>query len=322
MKKNIFITGSSGCVGHYVIDQFIDKPNYHLHLLARDPSRFKFDVTKYDNVTVHIGDMERIEELEDVIRSANYLIHIFTDWSDGDYASFLNVEKTHTMFSYCTGDHCEKIIYFSTASILGRDNQPVYEALTHGTGYVKSKYLGFKKLKDSPVAHKVITVFPTLVFGGDATHPYSHINSGVMPNLHYMKYLKYLYVDGGFHFIHSKDIAAIVHFLIERDTQQRHLVLGNPYVTCKQAIAAICRVFSIPQWLRLQVSTKAILFFAKVFKIQIAPWDLYCIQNPHMRYQVVSPQSFGLETAFPTLDALLLDIKANHEKAQRDVAAS
>jgi len=315
MKKHVFITGASGCVGHYVIDQFIDNPNYHLHLLARDPSRFRFNVNDYQNVTVHIGDMERIEQLEDVVRKANYVIHIFTDWSDGDYASLLNVEKTHTMFSYCTGKHCEKIIYFSTASILGRDNKPVYEALTEGTGYVKSKYLGYQKLQGSPVADKVITVFPTLVFGGDKHHPYSHINSGVMPNLGYMKYLKYLYVDGGFHFIHSKDIAAIVKFLIERDTQQKDLVLGNPYVTCQDAIATICSVFSIRQWIRFKVPTRAILFFAKVFKIQIAPWDRYCIENTHMRYQVVSPQSFGLQTSFPTLTSLLEDIKANHNDA-------
>ena len=41
--EKVFITGGSGCVGHYVIDQLLENPKLELHLMVRDPERLQFD---------------------------------------------------------------------------------------------------------------------------------------------------------------------------------------------------------------------------------------------------------------------------------------
>jgi nucleoside-diphosphate-sugar epimerase len=308
-KEKIFITGATGCVGHYVMDEYLDNPDFELHLLLRDPARIRFDYKKYPNVHLHIGNMEFIEEQEEVIRGMNYLIHIATDWSNSDYAVLLNVEKTHKMFSYCDPEKLKKIVYFSTASILGKNNKPIKEAELYGPGYVRSKYLAFDALGKLPISEKVVTLFPTLVFGGDEKHPFSHITSGIKPNLNYLKILRFFYIDAAFHFLHSKDIAAVTKYVMLNDVEKKEYVLGNSVVTGKEVIKELCKVFDVRIYFRIKVITSFVFWLAKIFKIEIDPWTRHCIENPFFEYDVVNPSSFGLETKFPNLKALLEDVK-------------
>jgi nucleoside-diphosphate-sugar epimerase len=309
MAEKIFITGASGCIGTYVIEHLSSQEQYELHLLCRDPARIRISLDTSIPIKIHQGDLERIEEMKSVIADMDYIIHIATDWSDSDYATLLNVEKTEKLFSYCSPKKCKKIIYFSTASILGKGNKVIKEADTQGTGYVRSKYRAYKMIQNSPLKDRIFVLYPTLVFGGDSKHPYSHVSTGIKPSLHYLKWLRHIYLDATFHFIHAKDIAPMVTFLIARDVNQREFVLGNPFVTGKQVIKALCKAFDISMFIQIKINSRFVLFLAKLFKIKIAPWDLHCIKNPYMKYDVVSPKSFGLFSHFPNLKILLNDIK-------------
>ena len=86
--EKIFITGASGCIGHYVIDQLLTEKDVELHLLMRNPKRCRFDYKQYPQIVIHEGSMEKIEALEPVICQMTKLIHIATDWSDSDYSDY------------------------------------------------------------------------------------------------------------------------------------------------------------------------------------------------------------------------------------------
>jgi nucleoside-diphosphate-sugar epimerase len=306
--KKVFITGSSGCVGHYVTEQLLQDGGWEIHLLLRANSVLKWDPAEHPNVIIHIGNMDAIEQLEPVIREMEYIIHIFTDWSNSDYATLLNVTKTHALFSMATPDKLKRIVYFSTASILGPGNRPIPEAGQYGPGYVRSKYFGFLKLADHPFKDKIITVFPTLVFGGDHAHPFSHISAGIVPNLRYLKILRFFYLDARFHFLHSHDIAQCAIHLLTAETTERRFVLGNPVMSGKDVIRRLCIFFKVRPYFRVKVPAAMVFFLAKLFRITIAPWETYCIEHPYFEYTVVTPDSFGLSTRFPTLESALQDI--------------
>ncbi len=310
-KKKVFITGASGCIGHYVVDRFLTQDTYEIHLLVRDPKRLRFDI-RHPSVVIHQGDISRIEEHRDVISTMTYIIHIATDWSDSDYAHHLNVVKTHQLFSCCNKSLCQKILYFSTASILGKNNLPISEAGEIGTGYIRSKYWAYMTLKDSAMADRIITLFPTLVIGGDATHPYSHISQGLIPNLHYAKWIRFFYMDARFHFLHAYDIASVTHYLLEHDSKEKNFVLGARVLYGKTAIQEICRAFGIPVYFQLPITEKMVFFLAKLFRIKLMPWDRFCLTNPHFEYKTVNPSSFGLSTAYPDFNSVLEDIKRQH----------
>jgi nucleoside-diphosphate-sugar epimerase len=305
MKEKIFITGASGCIGHYVIDLLIKNPSIELHLLCRNPQNFKFNYQNQANIVIHIGNLEHIEKLASVIKEMHYVIHIATDWSDSDYATLLNVTKTLKLFEYCHNNNCKKILYFSTASILGKNNKPIKEALLFGPGYIKSKYLAFEQIKQSPVYDKIITLFPTLVLGGDEKHPYSHIMLGLQEKQHLLKYFRWIYLDAAFHFLHAHDIAQVTVYLLYNAYVSKEVVLGNPVISGKKAIAEICTFFKIPIYLRFKISTSFIRLLAKILSIKIDPWGNYCINNPFFKYQVTNPESLGLKTCFPSLISCL-----------------
>ncbi len=306
--KKLFITGSTGCIGSYVLDKFLSNPDYELHLLVRNPGRLSINYKKYSNLTVHTGDLAHIENHREVLSQMNYLIHVATAWGK-ESSEFINVEKTHEMFRYCREGLCEKIIYFSTASILGKDNRPVKEAFTLGTPYIKSKYMAYEKLCASPVREKTVTLFPTLVFGGDENHPYSHISGGLMRNPWYLKLLRFFYADGAFHFLHAKDIAKVTEYVLTHDTEKKEYVLGNTVITPGEAIEELASVFNMPLYFRIKILPDIVLFLAWLFRIKIDPWDRYCIKAPFFQYDVVNPKSFGLKNSFPDLESILVDIK-------------
>jgi nucleoside-diphosphate-sugar epimerase len=307
-KQSVFITGSSGCVGHYVVEECLKRPDLELYLLVRDPAKLLFKM----DPRIHIlqGDLESIHLHKDVLNTMDLMIHLATAWGDSEEATRLNRDKTLEMLSYCDPNRLQKIVYFSTASILGPNNQVIPEAETFGTGYVRSKYRAYHALRNSTWSDKIVTVFPTLVFGGDETHPYSHISSGLKPSLKWAKLLRFFYMDSHFHFLHSRDIAAVSVYALFNDVPSQDVALGNPVMRGKDVIQTICRVFDIPMYFRIKIAPWFLMGLAKLFRIRLAPWDRFCINSPHFRYTTVNPTTFGLPTTFPTLDSVLEDIKA------------
>ena len=75
MREKIFITGATGCIGHYILDRFIHKEDVELHLLLRGPERIRFDVLSYPNIKIHIGKMEKAQW-------PHYLQNFYTDGCD------------------------------------------------------------------------------------------------------------------------------------------------------------------------------------------------------------------------------------------------
>ncbi|NDC82831.1 NAD(P)-dependent oxidoreductase [bacterium] len=312
--KHIFITGASGCVGHYVTEQLLNaNDDWHLHLLLRSTSNLKWIPESYPNVTVHFGNMDSIERLADVLHQMDYVMHIFTDWSNSEYATLLNVTKTHQLFSLLDPDRIQRIIYFSTASILGPGNQPIPQAGLYGPGYVRSKYYGFLKLTEHPLKSKIVTLFPTLVFGGDRSHPYSHISSGILPNIRYLNILRFMYLDARFHFMHSSDIAQCAIHLLTAVNVKSQYVLGNSVMTGKDTIRELCEFFKIPVLFSIKVPVSVVFFVAKLLRITIAPWEKYCLENPYFQYDVVAPSDFGLTTRFPNLRSVLRNLVNENE---------
>ncbi len=311
--ESIFITGATGCIGHYIVNKLLKESAFHCHLYVRSPEKLKVNYKNHPRVTLHIGDLEQVEEVKDVVSKMNYIIHIATDWCNSDYATLLNKEKTHLLFNYTDPKVLKRIVYFSTASILNPDHQPIPEAGDYGSGYVRSKYLAYTTLKEVSCYDKIVTVFPTLVFGGDSRHPYSHISEGLMPNLSFLKWLKYIYVDGSFHYLHANDIAKVAIYLLTAESVKSDYVLGTAQITAKQAIATLCRVFNRSQFFCIKIPRLVIFALAKLFRITIGPWEKYCIQNSHMTYKTVNPATFGLKTEFPTLQSVLEDIKSQND---------
>ncbi len=308
--KHVFITGASGCVGHYIVSQCLENPNLHVHAMVRDPKKLTIQPSDPSRLTIHQGDMETIEALEPIIQKSHYIIHTATAWGGGDFAFTINVDKTKSMFHMANPSICERIIYFSTASILGKNHVPVSLAGQHGSGYIRSKYAAHEMIQTHPMKDRITTVFPTMVFGGNHSIPQSHITSGLIPNLKILKFIRYITVNGAFHFLHAEDIARVSIHLLLNPHEKDEYVLGNKSIDVKDALHIVAKMFNMNPLFRIHVPTSFIFFISKLFRIHIGPWEKYCITHPYMTYHTVSPDTFNLNTSFPTLESLITNIKA------------
>lgn len=301
--NNLFITGAAGCVGHYILDHLLPNPGYRLSLLLRDPGKLRQDRRQYPQVTIIEDDLENIERYAGLLASMDLVIHAAAAWG-GQEAFRVNVDATHRLFNLLDPGRCRKVLYFSTASILDARLQPIPEAGVAGTEYVRSKYQAYVGLKGTLVADRILTLFPTLILGGDAEHPYTFLSAGLPDILRWAWLFRFLTVDGSFHFIHARDIGRIVAYLLEHEVPQTQLVLGNPRLTVGQAVEAVASLYGWRSCPRVDL-TPAVELTARLLGNRLPPWDRFCLSYRHFVYEAVSADTFGLPTDLTTLEAAL-----------------
>jgi len=306
--KKIFITGSSGCIGHYLLENLIENTEHELFLLVRNPDKLKFNYQSRTGIHILLGNLENIGEHADVLKTVNTTILVATSWG-GDTESFeINVQKTLELISLLDFSICEQVIYFSTASILNRQNQPLPEAGELGTNYVRTKYIAHARLEELPIANKITTVYPTLVFGGDKNKPYSHISGGLPEVIKFMDLIRWFKADASFHFIHAQDIAQMVAYLVDHPPQEggnRDFVLGNQRIMLDEAVAEICQYLGKKVYFQIPFSIGWANFFIKVLKIKMAAWDRFSLEYRHFYHEkTFTPASFGLSNYCGTVAEL------------------
>ena len=314
--KRIFITGASGCIGHYMTEALIKNTNHELYLLVRNPDKLQFDCNARPGIHVLQGDMSRIEEYSDLLlEDINIAILAATAWGGEDETYDINVVKTLSLINSLNPKICERVIYFSTASILDQNNQLLLPASQFGHDYIRTKYQCFSQLPNTAIADKIIAVFPTLVFGGDKNKPYSHLSSGITDVTKWIGLIRWFSVDGSFHFIHAQDIAGVINYLVENpdfSPQQGArkgidcLVLGNQAISVDKAIADLSKYFNKGVYLRFPLYIWLANIFIKIFRIQMDSWSRFSLDYRHFTYSdPVTPASFGLENYCSTVEELM-----------------
>ncbi|NEP03603.1 MAG: NAD(P)-dependent oxidoreductase [Okeania sp. SIO2G4] len=307
--KRIFVTGASGCIGHYIVESLIQNTQHELFLLVRNPEKLKVDYKARSGVNLLTANLREIERFSDLLSEINVAILIATAWGNLQEVFDINVVKTIKLVKLLNPEVCENIIYFSTASILDSQNKLLRKAGEIGTDYIRSKYdcmYQLSRLKNVP---PLTCLFPTLVLGGDDRKPYSHLSSGLPEIIRYIGLIRWLKADGSFHFIHAEDIARVVTYLVENPPQSQELqklVLGNTPVTVNQAITEICAYLKKRIYFQFNLSPWLIELIIVVFQIQIAAWDRFCLEYRHFTYQnPVNPATFKLPISCPTLADIL-----------------
>jgi len=301
----IFITGASGCIGHYLVETLIENTDHELFLMMRNPAKLKVPTGKRPGIHVLQGDMKEIGQFADLLKTIDTAILVATSWGDPKESYEINVEKTLETMSLLDAEHCQQVIYFSTASILDRDNSPLKEAGEIGTDYVRTKYICHEKMQGLAIAPRITTVFPTLVFGGSDTKPYSHISGGLPEIAKYIGIIRFLSADGSLHYIHAKDIAEVVRHLVDNPPgpeAEREIVIGNPSKTADEVVEEISNYLGKSILFRVPLSAGLAKVIIKTFNIKMAEWDRFCMEYRHFTYQnSVTPSSFGLKDNYPTL---------------------
>jgi len=295
MKAKVFITGITGCVGHYIFDLLIKNPEYELYLLVRNPKKMMRDLS---GVRVIQDELKNIKNHEDLLAQMDYVVHAAAGWGETE----ANDEYTLNFFNLLNPEKVKKVIYFSTASILGSDNKLVPGLDKIGTSYIKGKFRCHRQLPKLKIYDKIITLYPTWVLGGSKNHPYSHATEGIKSAVKWLWLVRFFTFDLSFHFIHAADIALIVDYLLKNETKEKNYVLGNQLITATELIKQICRFFHKRVYFMIKISSSLVKLLAGR---RLSDWDRYCLDKKDFSYGVVNPEAFGLKSNYNTLSEIL-----------------
>jgi nucleoside-diphosphate-sugar epimerase len=320
--KRIFITGASGCIGHYIVESLLQNTNHYLYLLVRNPDKLEFTWQNNERIKVLLGNLKDIEEYSDLLqKEINVAILAATSWGGTVESYDINVVKTLALIDLLDPNVCEQVLYFSTASILDRNNNLLLPASELGTDYIRTKYQCFSQLSKTKISDRIIGLFPTLVFGGDSNKPFSHISAGFSEVINWLDLIRWIKTDGSFHFIHGRDIATIVTYLVEHSALAqleevkesnlksplvKRLVLGNEAITVNDAIEQICNYFNKKVYFSVPLYSWLTNLLIKLFRIQMDSWSYFSLNYRHFTYlNPVTPANFGLTNYVSDVDDLL-----------------
>ena len=311
------MTGASGCIGHYMAEALIQETDHDLFMLVRNPKKLGFDYEARPGITILQADLRQIAQFGDLLKTMDVAILAATAWGGQQESFDINVVKTLRLMELLDPIVCEQVIYFSTASVLDRNNKPLKEAAQLGTDYIRSKSDCLGRLSKLAIAPKITTLFPTLVLGGEANKPYSHVSSGIADVVKWVDVIRWLKADGSFHFIHARDIAQVVRYLIDHPPNpnireeidaiaSNQLVLGNQLTTVNQAVEEVCAYLGKTIYFRVPLSLWLANLFIVLFRIQMAAWDRFSLNYRHFSYQnPVNPETLGLPAYCPTFTDIL-----------------
>ena len=317
----ILITGASGCVGQYTTSWLLENSNAELLLWLRDPSKLTAVSADHPRVQLLVGDLRDTDRFAAELASVNRVIHTATAWGDPERAQQVNVVAVKRMLSLLNPSLIEQITYFSTASILDRNLQPLKEALAYGTEYIQTKAQCLKDLEEHPLAEKIVAVFPTLVFGGrvdgNSPFPTSYLTEGLAEASRWLWLARFLRADASFHFIHAADIAAICGHLATTPHQRnpepgqgpvRRIVMGQPAISVNDTVASLCRWRGLRRTPGVPLWPWLIETLIRVLPIEVNAWDRFSIRQRHFIHQpVTQPERFGDTSHASNLEAVLQD---------------
>ena len=308
-RTRVFLTGASGCIGQYIAEALIEQTDCELFLFVRDPAKLTVDIAHRDGIRVIQGDLNEIGQQADLLKTTNCAILAAAAWGGAATTHDINVSRTLQLVNLLDREVCDRVIYFSTASLLDREENVLREAAHFGTDYIRTKYDALKQLRRSPIADRLTVLFPTLVWGGDADkhQRLSHLNTGLPDVLKWVWLLRFLKIDGSFHNIHARDIAQVVtHLLAQVEYEPQSLVLGGKAYSANDAIAELCRYCGQPVGFRIALKSWLLELAIKLFDIKLASWDRFCMDYRHFTYRnAIDPSRFGMVPYCATLSDIL-----------------
>ncbi|MBO9999869.1 MAG: NAD(P)-dependent oxidoreductase [Cyanobacteria bacterium SID2] len=305
--KRVFLTGASGCIGHYIAETLIAQTDCELYMLVRDPAKLQIDTNARPGIHVLHGDLRDIHQYGELLSTIHCAILTAAAWGGQQETFDINVTKTCMLMNLLNPKVCEQVVYFSTASLLDREGNRLKAAAHMGTDYIRSKYDCLSQMHRMPVAKRITVLFPTIVLGGDETKPYSHVSAGLPEVQKWANFARFFSLSGSFHFIHARDIAEVVSYLVEHPPgEPRQYVLGTQPYTVDRAVSELCKYLNKQTYFRIPLPKWAVNLAIVLFNVQMSPWDRFCLEYRHFTYaDAVTPAAFDRPVYCETLsDAL------------------
>ena len=310
--KRVLITGASGCVGQYLVEELLAETPHQLVLVVRNPGKLPAAVASSPRVTVIETDVGDVDTYRDKLGKIDIAFLVAACWGGPD-AFRINVEANLALTDHLSKSCASRVFYFATGSAIDAEGNMLPPAKELGSEYIRSKYQLVEEIEKRAGDIELVGLFPTLILGGGDGKPMSHFANLLREARPWAWLARFFRADGKFHYVHARDIARTARHLIDAplDTfpQPRRIVLGNPALTANEFIEQFTRYLGMKTPFRIEVKERLAETLIRIFRIQLSPWDRYCMHHRDLSYRTVfNPADFGLPVHCPDTAAALSGI--------------
>lgn len=226
----IFITGSSGLVGNYVIRKFLKK-DYEVFALKRKNSDLSWLADVQNQINWIEGDILDISLLSEATQNMDFVLHTaaIVSFAKRDRKAMykINVEGTANIVNACLENSTPKFCQVSSIAAIGRDKPNVkidesnkWQNSKYNTHYAKSKYMAEMEVwRASVEGLKTVIVNPSVILGASDWHRSS---------TSLFKYVwdeKKYYSTSLANVIDVRDVADIIFELLVSDIENERFIL-------------------------------------------------------------------------------------------------
>lgn len=303
--RRILITGASGCVGQYLVEELLEQTPHRLMLVVRNPGKLPAAVAGSPRVEIIEADVTDVDGYRDRLGRIDVAMLVAACWGGPD-AFRVNVEANLALATYLADNGGDRVLYFATGSVIDADGRMLPAAHELGSEYIRSKYQLVEEIEKLGDRINVVGLYPSLILGGGDGKPMSHFANLLREARPWAWLARFLRADGKFHFVHASDIARVARHLADAPldglARPRRLVLGNPAITVNDFIAQFVAYLGMRTPFTVTLKDWLAEGFIKLFRIELSPWDRYCMQHRDLSYRTVySPADFGLPVTCPDL---------------------
>lgn len=303
----ILITGATGCVGRYLVDRLLTRTDHTLVLAMRNPAKLAVAPEHRGRVVTVQADLRDIDAISSVMDGVDKAVLIATAWGGAEAHDIIRNANLALTQRLMAAD-CRHVLYFATASVLAGDGSRLAAADACGTSYIKAKAALVDAMEALEGPARITGLFPTLVVGGNdgSGAPQSHFAGLLKQVAPWVRLIRFMSAFGRFHIVHAADIATVVaHYL---DTPPpapagaERVILGNPALSVDDMVAEFAAYLGLRHrpWLKLRPGFAEVII--RLFRIQLAEWDRYCIEHPDQSFaEARCPADFGLPMAMSSL---------------------
>lgn len=311
-RKRILITGASGCVGQYLVDELLAETDHELVLVVRSAAKLPATTVANPRVTTVEADVGDVDGYADKLGRVDTALLVAACWGGPD-AFRVNVDANLALTDRLAASGSARIFYFATGSVIDAEGQMLPAAWQLGSEYIRSKYMLVEEIEKRAGTVDLVGLYPTLILGGGDGKPMSHFANLLREVRRWAWLARFFRADGKFHYIHARDIARTTRHLIDAPAEalpkERRIVLGNPALTADEFIDQASRHLGFKRPFSIEVKERLAETLIKLFRIQLSPWDRYCMQHRDLSYRTAfNPASFGLPVHCPDVAGALSGI--------------
>jgi len=147
-------------------------------------------------------------------------------------------------------------------------------------------------------------LYPTVILGGDSNHTFSAAGQGLKDLPEWMPWLRFLRIQGLFHWIHAADIAQMLVYWLKQGTAGTEMVLGNPAQTVGEVLAELSAYCDLAPVYQVPLEPFLPLLTA-LLSGQMNDWDRYSLRARNLEYSAFYPARLGLFSEHASLQQVL-----------------